>query len=161
MPNFKDSVWAAAAFNFPPQTVTGKHRDAANIPYGICSVVALGKFDHTQGGHIVLWEFRLVVEFPAGATILIPSAAVSHSNTPVQPHETRASFTQYSAGGLFRWVDQGYQKSTKYLKSLSKEEAAKLPELNKARCALGMSLFSTLAEIRARKKPAPAPPTRP
>lgn len=152
--NFKNSVWAAVAFNFGPQTVTGKHRDAANLPFGVCSVTALGKFDHTKGGHIVLWEFRLVVEFPPGSTILIPSAAISHLNTPIAANERRGSFTQYSAGGLFRWVDQGFQKTTQYKKSLSQAELDQLPELNKARCALGMSLFSTLDELRTPKKKA-------
>lgn len=152
VPNFANSVWAAVAFNFGPQTVTGKHRDAANLPFRVCSVTALGKFDHTKGGHTVLWEFKLVVEFPPGSTILIPSAAVSHSNTPIADHKRHRSFTQYSAGGLFRWVDQGFQKTTKYKKSLSEEEAVQLPGLNKARCALGMSLFSSLDELRTSKK---------
>lgn len=154
-PNFKKSAFAAAAFNFGPRTVTRRHRDAANIPYGICSITALGTFDHTRGAHLVLWEFKLVVEFPPASTVLIPSAAVSHSNTPVASNETRCSFTQYSAGGLFRWIDQGFQKTPKYLKSLTKEERDDLPKLNEARCALGMSLFSTLDELRAlgKKKP--------
>lgn len=156
-PNFKNSVWGAAAFNFGPRTITAKHRDAANLPYGICSVTALGVYDYVQGGHIVLWEFGLVVEFPPGSTILIPSAAVAHSNTPIGAHEQRCSFTQYSAGGLFRWVDQGFQKKDKYLASLSAEELKKLPELDEARCALGMSLFSSLDELRAASKPGAAP----
>lgn len=147
--NFSNSVWGAAAFNFGPRTVTAKHRDAANLPYGICSITALGDYDYVEGGHIVLWEFGLVVEFPPGSTILIPSAAVAHSNTPIGVDERRGSFTQYSAGGLFRWVDQGFQKKGKYLASLSEEEKEKLPELDAARCALGMSLFSTLDELRA------------
>jgi hypothetical protein len=152
VPNFDDSVWSAAAFNFGPRTVTAKHRDAANLPFGICSITALGKYDYIVGGHVVLWEVGLVVEFPPGSTILIPSAAISHSNTQISPHELRSSFTQYSAGGLFRWIDQGFRTQDKYFKSLSKAEQMKIPERNKARIAHGMSLFSTLTELRTQKK---------
>ncbi|KAF7975994.1 hypothetical protein HWV62_8158 [Athelia sp. TMB] len=32
-----------------------------------------------------------------------------HGNTPVADNETRVGFTQYAAGGLFRWVENGFQ----------------------------------------------------
>jgi hypothetical protein len=47
------------------------------------------------------------IEFPSGALILIPSATIAHSNVPVQDGDERISFTQFSAGGLFRFVDNG------------------------------------------------------
>ena len=68
-----------------------------------------GSFDHKTGGHLYLRDVGLVIEFPAGASILLPSAALRHGNTPTQPGETRTSVTQYAAGGLFRWVDQGFR----------------------------------------------------
>ncbi|KAJ7811173.1 hypothetical protein B0H14DRAFT_3479965 [Mycena olivaceomarginata] len=46
-------------------------------------------------------DLKLVVEFPPGALILFPSATISHSNVPVQPGDERASFTQFTAGGIF------------------------------------------------------------
>ncbi|KAF8198665.1 hypothetical protein K438DRAFT_1905975 [Mycena galopus ATCC 62051] len=70
---------------------------------------ALGNFDPTTGGHLVLWDLKLVVEFPAGALILLPSATIAHSNVPVQAGEERASFTQFSAGGIFRYIDNSFQ----------------------------------------------------
>lgn len=57
---------------------------------------------------MVLWDFGLVVDFPAGSTVLIPSAIVVHSNTMIKSSETRFSIVQYVAGGLFRWVENGY-----------------------------------------------------
>ena len=33
-----------------------------------------------------------------------------HGNTPIQPHEKCIGFTQYAAGALFRWVDNGFQR---------------------------------------------------
>ena len=32
--NFENSVFAACAFNFGPQTVCHRHRDHANLPFG-------------------------------------------------------------------------------------------------------------------------------
>ncbi|EDR05474.1 uncharacterized protein LACBIDRAFT_329780 [Laccaria bicolor S238N-H82] len=93
--NFDSSVFASCCFNLGPQT---------------------------KGGHLVLWDLWLVIEFPARSTILVPSAAVTHSNTPIQPGERRYSFTQFTAGGLIRWVDYGFQKKEVYLDGLLEEE---------------------------------------
>lgn len=145
--NFSHSVWAGIALNFGPKTVTRRHRDHANLPFGWCGITALGKYDHTTGGHAVLWELRLVVEFPHGSSILLPSAAISHSNTPIQQHELRSSITQFSAGGLFRWVEQGFQVKDNYVDSLSEEQKLNLVHENELRCKLGLSLFSKLADL--------------
>jgi hypothetical protein len=64
----------AMTFNFGPQTVTFDHRDSGNLAFGWCAITAFGNFDPTCGGHLVLWDMKLVIEFPPGSTILIPSA---------------------------------------------------------------------------------------
>ncbi|KAI0039137.1 hypothetical protein FA95DRAFT_1504596, partial [Auriscalpium vulgare] len=106
-PPFSNSVFPTATFNFGPQVATRLHRDHLNVPYGWCSVTAFGSYDYKRGGHLILWDLKLVVEFPPGATILLPSALLIHGNTPVQPGETRYSFTQYCAGALTRWHTYG------------------------------------------------------
>jgi hypothetical protein len=68
----------------------------------------LGRFNATKGGHLILWDLGLVVEFPAGALILIPSMTITHLNVPVQEDETHISFTQFSPGSIFRYVDNGF-----------------------------------------------------
>lgn len=146
--NFSNSVWSATAFNFGPRTYTKKHRDAANLPYGWCAITALGDFDPTNGGHLVLWDLGLIIEFPAGSTILLPSAAIAHSNTPIQPGERRCSFTQFTAGGLFRWAAHGNQKDSEYFSDKTAEDMARIAAENEARCKLGLSLFSTFEEIQ-------------
>ncbi|KAJ7787778.1 hypothetical protein B0H14DRAFT_2537226, partial [Mycena olivaceomarginata] len=85
------------------------HRDVLNLVFGWCVVQVLGQFDVTKGGHLILWDLKLVVEFPHGALILLPSTTVAHSNVPVQPDEERVSFTQFTAGGIFHYVDNGCQ----------------------------------------------------
>jgi hypothetical protein len=55
-----------------------------NFAHGWCAVVALGNFDNVVGGHLVLHEPRLVIQFPAGSAALIPSAAITHSNVKLK-----------------------------------------------------------------------------
>lgn len=107
--NFSNSAYPAASFNFGPETVCYMHTDAANDPCNWCQITALGTFNPKTSGQIVLSTIKTVVEFPSGSTILIPSAVFKHGNVPIQPGESRQSFTQYCAGGLLRWVECGFR----------------------------------------------------
>lgn len=89
--------------------MTLPHRDSANLAAGLCVITALGRFDHTRGGQIVLWELGLVIDFPAGASIAIPSSLVTHFNVPVRQFDVRYSLTQYCSGHLCRFVENGFQ----------------------------------------------------
>ncbi|KAF9491270.1 hypothetical protein BDN71DRAFT_1341401, partial [Pleurotus eryngii] len=100
--NFQRSIFSYATFNFSPNIQTFAHQDTLNLAYSWCSITALGQFDHTKGGHLVLWDARMIIKFPAGFTVLILPSAILHSNIAVQQDEERASFTQYCAGGIFQ-----------------------------------------------------------
>ncbi|KAI0038879.1 hypothetical protein FA95DRAFT_1504953, partial [Auriscalpium vulgare] len=106
---FNNSIFPAATWNFGPYAATVPHRDSRNVPYGWCAVTALGDFNYKLGGHLVLWDLKLVIEFPPGSTILLPSAVLTHSNTSIQPGETRRSFTQHCSGSLVRWWTYGFR----------------------------------------------------
>ncbi|KAJ7079410.1 hypothetical protein B0H15DRAFT_787992 [Mycena belliarum] len=144
--NFVGSVFSCAAFNFGPNVWTFKHRDDQNLGFGWCAVQAVGPFDPTKGGHLVLWDLKLVVEFPPGATILLPSATVAHSNLPVQAGDKRASFTQYTPGGLIRFVDNGF-RTEKDLAAQDPEEYERMRELKGSRWERGIGLFSTIDSL--------------
>jgi hypothetical protein len=146
------TVFACSTFNFGPRTISFPHTDPGNLPYGWCAVTALGSFNPKQGGHLVLWDLKLVIEFPPGSTILLPSAVIRHSNVAIQHGEERYSFTQYTAGGLFRWVDHGFQKESEYYSSLSGCERIEEEEVTQRRWATGLSLFSTVDELKAMSK---------
>ncbi|KIY52347.1 hypothetical protein FISHEDRAFT_28449, partial [Fistulina hepatica ATCC 64428] len=146
--NFTRSVWAAIAYNFGPRTITRRHRDRGNIPYGWCCVTAIGNFDPTRGGHLVLWDLKRVIQFPPGSTIIIPSAIVEHSNTTIAPSEWRYSITQYTPGGLFRWVDQGFQTKKAMETAMTSDEQAANEERLSQRWAHGLALFSTVDELK-------------
>ncbi|KAJ3841379.1 hypothetical protein F5878DRAFT_531830 [Lentinula raphanica] len=132
---FSNSILPAAAFNFGPRTVCFPHVDFSNLPFNWCWIWALGWYDWSLGGHIVLWDLKTVVEFPPGSLIAIPSGVCCHSNTSIQKGESRFSFTQYAPGANFRWVDNGF----------AVQKTAGRPQ--KARWNMGLSLFSTLDEL--------------
>ncbi len=113
--NFVNNAFAAMTFNLGPQVYTRVHLDHLNLAFGLCAITALGNYDYKRGGHLILWDLKLIIEFPPGATILIPSAILRHSNVAIRRGETRYSITQYSAGGLFRWVRCGFQSQKSYL----------------------------------------------
>lgn len=143
---FTKSVFSSATFNFGPNVWTYKHRDILNLPFGWCAVLALGLFDPTKGGHLVLWDLELIIEFPAGATILLPSATIAHSNIPVQAGDSRASFTQYTGGGLLRYIDNGFRTEAELQEEDAEEYARRCAEKD-GRWEMGLGLFSTIDEI--------------
>ncbi|KAJ6543752.1 hypothetical protein DFH09DRAFT_1321937 [Mycena vulgaris] len=132
--NFDKSVFSCAAFNFGPNACTFKHRDILNVPFGWCAVTAMGNFDPCAGGHLVLWDLKLVVEFPHAATILLPSATIAHSNIPFTP------------GGLIRYVDNGFRTEGK-LQEDDPEEYLRLSALKETRWSMGIGLLSTVDEL--------------
>ena len=94
----------------------------------------------------MLWELRLVIEFPHASTIFIPSASFTHSNTPVARGESRLSFAQYCAGRIFQFIDNGF-RTEKVLKQEDypafKQQQAEKP----TRWSKCISLLSTLEEL--------------
>ncbi|KAJ7838460.1 hypothetical protein B0H14DRAFT_3459304 [Mycena olivaceomarginata] len=124
---FVGSVFAACTFNFGPQAVTCSHLDF--------------------GGHLILWDLKLIIRFPPGATILIPSAIIRHSNIPVQPHEKRFSFVQYTAGGLFRWIRNGYMTDEDFLKKSTMELREARDTEAETRWEEGVKMFSIIDDL--------------
>lgn len=145
--NFKDSVWPAATFNFGPWTVTFPHTDPGNLLWGWCQITSLGPFNYKRGGHLVLWELGLVIEFPPGSTVFIPSALITHSNVPIQDGERRYSFTQYCAGGLFRYIANGFRSDKVFMAEASEEEKEAREEARVGRWERGLEMLPKLSEL--------------
>jgi hypothetical protein len=145
--NFKDGAWPAATFNFGPSTISFPHTDPGNSLPGWCSITSLGPFDHKRGGHLILWDLGIIVEFPPASTIFVPSAIVTHSNTPIQPYERRYSFTQYCAGGIFRFIANGFRSDADFLAQATKEEKEGREAEREGRWERGLALFPKLSEF--------------
>lgn len=110
---FEKCPFATMTFNLGPVVCTCPHQDYKNLAGGWCAVTSFGDFDPKTGGHIILWDLKIAIEFPPHATIFIPSAIVEHSNTAVGKGETRRSITHYNSAGLFRWIAYGYMPKWK------------------------------------------------
>jgi hypothetical protein len=82
--------------------------------------------------------------------VLIPSAVIDHGNTPVQDGETRLSFAQYAAGGLFRWVAYGFQSAKALMATEDgKKQKSQVDKKEGERWREGLALFSKAGELKA------------
>ncbi|ESK80944.1 hypothetical protein Moror_15864 [Moniliophthora roreri MCA 2997] len=135
--NFRNSIYTHVTFNFGPQTVCAEHTNFGNQADGPCAITALspsvGGYDYKKGGHLILWDLCLVIEFPPSATILILSAVLHHSNVAIGANERWFSFTQYTPGSLFRWVEHGHQLELEFWASLMQDQAKAERAKDKAR----------------------------
>jgi hypothetical protein len=145
---FEGSAFAAVTFNVGPRTTTFPHRDFANLCWGWCAICALGNFNPDQGGHLILWDLKLAIRFPRGGIIIIPSAMIRHSNASIGMNETRYSITQYSASGLFRWVENGFVRDEVWMAKASKAKKEERLKNEKTRWKNGLSMLSNLSELR-------------
>ncbi|EIM79862.1 uncharacterized protein STEHIDRAFT_69037, partial [Stereum hirsutum FP-91666 SS1] len=144
---FLRSLWPAVTFNLGRSVFTRIHRDFNNLVWSMCAIYALGDYDPKKGGHLILWDWKLVVEFPPGCAILIPSAAVAHGNIAVRPWEIRKSFTQYCPGGLMRWFRYGCRTEENF----EKQDYAGWKAMKASaeqRWVEACSMFSTIAGLR-------------
>ncbi|KAF9261325.1 hypothetical protein L218DRAFT_961611, partial [Marasmius fiardii PR-910] len=76
----------------------------------------------------------------------IPSACVTHGNASIAPGDLRMSFTQYTAGAIFRWVENGFQTE----QAIKTSDFPRWQEIqNRKKTAVGcrLELYSVVSEI--------------
>ncbi|KAF8177172.1 hypothetical protein K438DRAFT_1770269 [Mycena galopus ATCC 62051] len=140
-------VFAACTFNFGLRAVCVPHLDFTNLAWGWCAITALGHSDPDFGDHLILWDLGLVISFPPGSTILILSALIHHSNVPIRAHEQHTSFMQYTAGGLFRWVRNGFKTDEAWFATVSGPEKAERAAEEKVQWEHGMNMLSVIDDL--------------
>jgi hypothetical protein len=140
---FLASPWPTFTLNLGRQVCTVLHRDSGN-GFGIpCAITAMGDFDPDFGGHLILPDLKLIIRFPPGTTILIPSASFTHGNVPIREGETRTSFTQYCPGGLLRFVDWGFRRA----EDMTEAEEAQFAARSADRVRETLGRFSKLSDL--------------
>jgi hypothetical protein len=81
----------------------------------------------------------LIIRFPPGLTILIPSMLMCHSNCSILPGEKHFSFTQFTATGIFCFVDNNFRTDCAVNESgLTASQKAKRVEACKNRWVEGL-----------------------
>ena len=145
--DFEGSVFASMTVNLGPQTVSLKHRDRLNKLTGWCGITALGKFEDCKGGHLILWDLGVVVQFPAGSTIMIPSALLYHSNTSIGDLERRYSIVQFTAGSLFQWTENGGRSQEEFESLATKSEVERMAKRHAERRQRNIECFMPLSEL--------------
>ncbi|KAF8223551.1 hypothetical protein L208DRAFT_1316292, partial [Tricholoma matsutake] len=150
--NFQQSIFLAMTITFGPATITKPHTDPGNLSWGQCVITSLGEFNADRSGHLALWHLGLVIQFPPGSTIIIPSAILLHSNVKILDGEERYSIMQITTGGLLWWVYNGFCSDKTLLSSLRSEERAKW-ERNWESCfEEGLRMFSTVEELTCKSR---------
>ncbi|KAJ3913417.1 hypothetical protein F5877DRAFT_83825 [Lentinula edodes] len=144
---FPKTSFAAVTFNLGPQSYSPPHMDPDNRASGWCIDTPMGPFDPDKGGHLVLWDLGLVIRFPPGSSILFPSALITHSTIPIQPHETRYAMIQYSSGGIFRWRDNGFQSDKSFLATANAEARTARESARLSRWKLALQKFTRWSDI--------------
>ncbi|KAJ7701737.1 hypothetical protein B0H14DRAFT_3031547, partial [Mycena olivaceomarginata] len=124
---FPRSPFSAVTVNLGPASVSPPHTDGGNKADGMCLI----------GGHLVCWDYNLIICFPAGCSALIPSAV-------------RYLLIQYSAGSLFRWVANGHQSDLDWYGSATPEDIAQREEDRKARCATALKKFTLWKDLKVK-----------
>jgi hypothetical protein len=142
---FACSIFACVTFNFGPRAVCFNHRDYGNAPGVPCAITPLGSYDPKRGGHLILFDYLLVIEFPPGSTAEILSGCVHHGNTPISPGEHRCAIISYMAGGLARDVAYSFRPS----KELDAAETEAIRANSPSRLAAIVERFSTMKTIVA------------
>lgn len=93
----------------------------------------------------MLYDLQLIVEFPSGWTVHVPSATLQHGNTCIQKGERRYSITQYIPGSLLRWMRHKFRLA----KDVPDEERAELDGTTEDRIRQAWSLFSKFDELES------------
>jgi hypothetical protein len=142
----KVGVFPCRSFNVGGQAITAPHVDEKNLAHSWCAITALGRFNPSIGGHLILWDFGLAVKFPPGSTILIPSALLVHSNASIRPDETRAAIVQYAAGGLFRWSEL-LMTEKQFLEQATDEDLQRYQNRQASHWVEAVGMFTGLEEL--------------
>lgn len=108
-PASEDCQFTGITVNFPNSTTkepvyTWDHRDCRDFWMMAQPIVSSGEYDHEIGGHLIVHELKLLIEFPPGCFIFLPSAILTHANVKVADHEKRSSFACYANANLFDYV---------------------------------------------------------
>jgi hypothetical protein len=99
---FHSSIYPACTFHFGPQSVSCTQQDMPGFPRAMS---ALGDFDDVRGGHLVLVDHDLAIQFPSGTSIVI-SSTTRYRIAAVSAGEHHYTLTQYFPTSLVNYIER-------------------------------------------------------
>ncbi|KAJ7729514.1 hypothetical protein DFH07DRAFT_969477 [Mycena maculata] len=116
------SIFSAATFELGGPHI---HAGASGLydryqPNTWSILTALGVYGPVHGGHIILWDLGLVVSFPAGSSILIPTGVLRYSFVKVRNGEHCYSLIQWASAGIDRWFENGLRMDANFAANASR-----------------------------------------
>jgi hypothetical protein len=142
---FNCLIFPCFTINSGPFAISFNHHDYNNAPGIPCVITALDNFNLTQGRHVILFAYGMIMEFPPGATVMLLSGCVHHGNTAIQEGKYRTSIISYMAGSLARDLAYGFCLQDKVpldeLKAINQDRPSQVCEI--------VECFSTLSLIVA------------
>ncbi|KAJ7062445.1 hypothetical protein B0H15DRAFT_794783, partial [Mycena belliarum] len=157
---FYFSVFSAATFylgNKPRRVMDD------DLAWGWSAITALGDFNASNGGHIILWDLNLVVRLPAGSTILIPRALIRYSFVRIAPGESRYSLVQFTPAPIFRFAANGGRSDLDFARDASEKEHLDREARREAAQDghIAQEMYSDLSELSDAYYSFPIPPPPP
>src|SRR5579859_4593777 len=79
------------------------HRDVKERRFGVTCLCPFGEY---EGGGVVLWELKVVVDLGPGDLLFFPDSLIHHSNEPLKgEHHSVVTFTQENMFDYRKWID--------------------------------------------------------
>ncbi|KAJ7604355.1 hypothetical protein DFH06DRAFT_1021160 [Mycena polygramma] len=114
-------------------------REGGSYAPGLSALTALGNYD-TGEGELILWADKKVINFPVGATILLPKW-MPYSFTAVESPSYQMILAQSCESGLGEFVANGFSTSFTVVDDGPRERKRIAKE-----AVAGAAMYGTLAE---------------
>jgi hypothetical protein len=138
-PPLRPTAFSRAQYHF---TTDGMPRSESGTYFpSLSALTSLGNY-HVDEGELILWSERTVVNFPVGATILLPEW-MPYSFTSVESPGYQMIFSQTCDQGLCEYVQNDFSGEFAVVEPTTEESRRKI--LWDARA--GASLYGTLNEL--------------
>lgn len=137
---FEHCCYATCHFNLH-KAATLDHEDWFNLLFGMCAAYSSGLYNHTHSAYFIAWSLGIVTQFPPACAIYVPSACVTHANTPIAPHETRSSIAFFMSAGLARWYHNGYMSDKEFKERASVAQLKEWIECRAKLWEIGMEIL--------------------
>ena len=94
---------------------TEPHRDVKERAFGVSCLCPFGEF---EGGALILWELKLIIELAPGDLFFFPDSLIHHSNEEVKGvRHSIVAFTQQSVFAYWRKICQYKDRKLQHLRA--------------------------------------------